>query len=127
MKTGKMRSSFRLPSSWLPECYSALISMNSLSVAIVAEETPTVRQNPSSGKCDILSIMENPSTWGFKNPHQGEFVFLIPWKYRGYFADDPQNLYRLSDEITITGKIVWYQGDPVIYVTDPSQIEVISK
>jgi hypothetical protein len=64
---------------------------------------------------------------GFKNPHQGAFATLIPVEYLGYFPDDPQNLYHLGDEVTITGKIVWYQGDPVIYVTDPSQIIVSGK
>ena len=43
--------------------------------------------------------------------------------YLELFSDQPENLFHLEDEVKITGKIVWYQGDPVIYVTDPSQIE----
>jgi hypothetical protein len=26
---------------------------------------------------------------------------------------------------TATVKLVWYQGDPVIYVSDPAQIELV--
>jgi hypothetical protein len=60
---------------------------------------------------------------GFQDPHQGAFAALIPVSYLERFPDQPENLFHLEDEVKITGKIVWYQGDPVIYVSDPSQIE----
>jgi hypothetical protein len=61
---------------------------------------------------------------GFQDPHQGAFAALIPLAYLGGFPDQPANLFHLGDEVVITGKIVWYQGDPVIYVSDPAQIEI---
>jgi hypothetical protein len=61
---------------------------------------------------------------GFQDPHQGAFAALIPVGYLGSFSDQPENLFHLGDEVKITGKIVWYQGDPVIYVSDPAQIEL---
>jgi hypothetical protein len=64
---------------------------------------------------------------GLNNAQQGEFAAFIPRKHLGYFADDPQNLYRLGDEVTITGEIDWNQDDPSMYVTDPAQIEVIQE
>jgi hypothetical protein len=77
-----------------------------------------VRYTLNSGKWFYLRL---------KNPHQGEFAALIPLKYPGDFADDPQNLYRLGDEVTITGEINSNQDDPSIYITDPVQIEVIQE
>ncbi len=62
---------------------------------------------------------------GFQDPHQGAFAALIPVGYLGSFPDQPENLFHLGDEVRITGKIVWYQGDPVIYVSNPAQIELI--
>jgi len=62
---------------------------------------------------------------GFQDPHQGAFAALIPVSYLGSFPDQPENLFHLGDEVRITGKIVWYQGDPVIYVSDPAQIELV--
>jgi outer membrane protein assembly factor BamB len=60
---------------------------------------------------------------GFQDPHQGAFAALIPVTYLELFPDQPENLFHLEDQVKITGKIVWYQGDPVIYVSDPAQIE----
>jgi hypothetical protein len=62
---------------------------------------------------------------GFQDPHQGAFAALIPVGYLDRFPDQPESLFHLEDEVKITGKIVWYQGDPVIYVSDPSQIEIV--
>jgi len=62
---------------------------------------------------------------GFQDPHQGVFAALIPVGYLDQFPDQPENLFHLGDEVKITGKIVWYQGDPVIYVSDPTQIELV--
>jgi len=62
---------------------------------------------------------------GFQNPHQGAFAALIPVTDLDQFPDKPENLYHLGDEVRITGKIVWYQGEPVIYASDPTQIELV--
>lgn len=74
----------------------------------------TVRYTFNNGKSFYL---------GFQDPHQGAFASLIPVKYLDRFPDKLENLFHLGDEVRITGKIVWYQGDPVIYVSDPTQIE----
>lgn len=74
----------------------------------------TIRYTFNNGKAFYL---------GFKNPHQGAFAALIPVEYLDKFADAPENLFHLGDQVTVAGKIVWYQGDPVIYVNDPNQIE----
>jgi hypothetical protein len=62
---------------------------------------------------------------GFQDPHQGAFAALIPVSYLDRFPDRPENLFHLGDAVQITGKIVWYQGDPVIYVSEPAQVEVV--
>ncbi len=63
---------------------------------------------------------------GFENPHQGAFKVRILKAYWGNFSASPETLYRLGQRIRVTGTITWYQGDPVIYATDPAQIQVIS-
>ncbi len=62
---------------------------------------------------------------GFQNPHQGAFKVRIMDDAWGRFAAPPENLYAVNQRVRVTGLIQWYQGDPVIYVTDPAQIEVL--
>ncbi len=62
---------------------------------------------------------------GFKNPHPGVFKAMIlaaDWKN---FPAPPDQLFGPGQQVKVHGKIDWYQGDPVIYVHDPSQIEVV--
>jgi outer membrane protein assembly factor BamB len=61
---------------------------------------------------------------GFKNPHQGEFVIRIMKSAWGHFAAPPETIYQVGQSVRVTGQITWYQGDPVMYVSDPSQINV---
>jgi len=61
---------------------------------------------------------------GFQNPHQGAFKIRIMDDAWGRFAAPPEELYAVNQRVRVTGLIQWYQGDPVIYVTDPAQIEV---
>jgi len=63
---------------------------------------------------------------GFKKPHQGEFLVRILKKDWGNFTQLPETLYAPGEVVRVTGKIEWYQGDPVIYVTGPAQIEWMS-
>lgn len=64
---------------------------------------------------------------GFKNPHQGELVVRIPKEDWVNFPQPPESLYQLGMKVRVTGLIGWYQGDPQILVSDPSQIEVVSE
>jgi hypothetical protein len=60
---------------------------------------------------------------GFQDPHDGVLVVRIMQEDWKNFADTPHLLYQLGQTIRVTGKITWYQGDPVIYVKDPSQMK----
>jgi len=64
---------------------------------------------------------------GFKKPHNGEFVVKIMSEGWSNFPDIPDKIYNEGQKIRVTGKIEWYQGDPVIYVKEPSQIKVLER
>ena len=61
---------------------------------------------------------------GFANPHQGSFKILIRKEAWANFPKPPEVLYAVGQTVLVSGKIEWYQGDPVIYVTSPEQIIV---
>lgn len=77
---------------------------------------------------EIKEILNNKKAvyLGFKKPHTGEFVVRILEKDWKNFSDVPDKLYHEGQKIQVTGKIEWYQGDPVIYVQELSQIVVLS-
>lgn len=60
---------------------------------------------------------------GFQNPHQGAFKIRILKEDWGAFSAAPEELYTIGQKIRVIGFITWYQGDPVIYVSEPSQIK----
>lgn len=60
---------------------------------------------------------------GFQNPHQGAFKVRILKEHWTSFDAPPETIYRVGQPVRVTGLIEWYQGDPVIYVRDPSQIK----
>jgi hypothetical protein len=62
---------------------------------------------------------------GFQNPHQGAFKIRIMKEYWGQFGAPAETLYEVNQRVRVTGLIEWYQGDPVIYVTEPAQIDVV--
>jgi len=62
---------------------------------------------------------------GFQKPHKGAFVVRIMKENWQNFEDIPDRLYKEGQKVQITGNITWYQGDPVIYITHPSQIKII--
>ena len=63
---------------------------------------------------------------GFHNPHPGALLIRIMKASNGNFPGAaPQKIYQVGQVVRVTGQIGWYQGDPVIYVTDPSQIVVV--
>lgn len=41
------------------------------------------------------------------------------------FERSPEQLYAPGQRVQVTGRIEWYQGDPVIYVRNPAQIRVV--
>lgn len=61
---------------------------------------------------------------GFVEPRRGSFFVRILKEDWPNFPDAPEKLYHPGQTIRVRGKIVWYQGDPVIYVHHPSQIEI---
>lgn len=75
--------------------------------------TGTLRYLVNNGKHVLLA---------FARPHQGAFKAIIQKQHWAKFAEPPEQLYMSGQELQITGVIGWYQGDPVIYVTEPSQI-----
>lgn len=61
----------------------------------------------------------------FAKPHQGTFLVRILRADRAAFPEPPETLYRAGQRVQITGRIEWYQGDPVIVVRGPEQIAVL--
>lgn len=69
---------------------------------------------------------------GFNEPHAGYFKIIIKKENWDNFSKDfgseigrnKEIMYKEGDSVTATGKIQWYQGDPVIYVSEPSQISI---
>jgi hypothetical protein len=60
---------------------------------------------------------------GFAKPHNGVFVARIMKEHWWKWGGRPEESYVPGQTVQITGKIVKYQNDPVIYVTHPSQVE----
>ena len=61
---------------------------------------------------------------GFAEPHQGAFKVRILKKDWSNFAAPPETIYQVGQQVQVTGKIEWYQGDPVIYIETPSGMEI---
>jgi hypothetical protein len=61
---------------------------------------------------------------GFARPHRGAFLARIPRAARPLFPAPPLSLYAPGQEVEITGRVRWYQGDPAITVERPEQILV---
>ncbi len=75
-----------------------------------------------SGQIEYLHNNGKNVMLAFSRPHQGHFKVLIPKTAWGAFASPPETLYHAGQVIQVSGVIRWYQGDPVIYVSDPEQI-----
>lgn len=73
---------------------------------------------------EIRSIFNNGKAvyLGFQDPHQGAFTILIPKAAWARFGAPPESGFTLGQPVRVTGLIQWYQGDPVISVSDPAQI-----
>jgi len=84
----------------------------------------TLRYVFNNGKSVLLA---------FQEPHFGTFKVQIPqtsWRTFGetfgsQIGRNREVLYREGMTIRATGLIQFYQGDPVIYATSPSQIQVV--
>ena len=61
----------------------------------------------------------------FEYPHVGFFKARILKEDAVNFSAPPDTLYSIGMRVRVTGLIEWYQGDPVIYVHSPEQIEVL--
>lgn len=62
---------------------------------------------------------------GFQNPHQGAFAALIPIEDWKNFSVAPDLQFSTGQCVSVRGLIDWFQGDPVIYVRQPGQIQVM--
>ncbi|MDW8344745.1 MAG: PQQ-binding-like beta-propeller repeat protein [Verrucomicrobiae bacterium] len=69
----------------------------------------------------------------FHEPHRGHFKILIPRSVWGEFAGlgtergrNRAGLYEEGDRVRVTGARTFYQGDPVVVVRAPRQIEKLS-
>lgn len=61
----------------------------------------------------------------FQTPHRGAFLVRILKPQWNNFAQPVELQYAAGQRVRVTGLIEWYQGDPVIYVSQPSQIHII--
>lgn len=62
---------------------------------------------------------------GFTEPRRGSFFVRILKEDWVNFPQLPEDIYQPGQTIRVRGTIVWYQGDPIIYVRHPSQIEIV--
>ena len=62
----------------------------------------------------------------FQTPHQGAFLARILKANWPRFGQPPATRYAAGQRVRVTGRIGWYQGDPVINVTAPGQIRVLT-
>lgn len=60
---------------------------------------------------------------GCGEPHDKNLQLLIPIKNLKKFNFDVIEKYKLDSTINFSGKVNWYQGDPVIYINEVSQIK----
>ncbi len=61
----------------------------------------------------------------YHSPHRGHFLVRILKQDWPNFARSPEQLYAPGQRVQVTGTIEWYQGDPVIYVRNPSQLRLV--
>jgi hypothetical protein len=70
--------------------------------------------------------------FGFHYPHQAHPKIQIKKEFWPNFSQtfgsvmgrNQQPLYQEGDSVEVTGNLDWYQGDPTLYVTDPTQITI---
>ena len=61
----------------------------------------------------------------FGDPHQAGvklFRVRIPKENWPNFPKAPEEIYHAGDKISVTGKIIWYQGNPIISINSPLDI-----
>ena len=99
---------------------------------VLTQTIPYTQARESAGKVatveGIVKFMFNNRKTvllGFENPHAGAFKALIPEDSWQRFYPSPEALYTPGQHVRVSGLIEWYQGDPVIYVRNPNQVEVI--
>ncbi len=72
----------------------------------------------NNGKAVYLSFVE---------PHQRRFVVRILKEHWNAFPQPPESLYRAGQRVQVSGVIGWYQGGPVIYVTQPEDVTILDE
>jgi len=100
--------------------------------AVLAQPIPFTQARQYAGS---LAIVEGQVKYefnngkemllGFQYPHQNAFKALILAEDWQNFSLPPDKLYATGQNIRVQGLIEWYQGDPVIYVHSPDQIQQI--
>ncbi len=61
----------------------------------------------------------------FNHPHQGHFIVRVLKSYWQNFSPALETAYSAGQIIQVRGKLEWYQGAPVMYLTSPDQIQLI--
>jgi hypothetical protein len=92
-------------------------------VGTVASVQGRIAYVHNSGKALMLAFAE---------PHAGSFIVHVPraaWpafgaRFGAALGRDREVRYRRGQSVTVTGRIDWYQGDPVIVATSPTMIEL---
>jgi outer membrane protein assembly factor BamB len=64
---------------------------------------------------------------GFHKPHAGHFLAKVGQQAWATFPAPPETLFAAGDRVQISGRIGWYQRDPVIEVSNPAQIRLLSR
>ncbi len=62
----------------------------------------------------------------FNHPHQGHFIVRILKQHWNNFPYSFEQRFYPGQVVQVRGKLEWYQGAPVMYLTSPQQIQVIA-
>lgn len=110
-----------------PEPVTGGVALASLGI-VAAESARDVAGRLATVEGVVRELFDNGKAvyMGFRKPHRGAFLVRIPRAHWKAFGGAPHRRYRVGDRVRVTGLVEWYQGDPVINVRSPAQIEVVS-
>jgi DNA/RNA endonuclease YhcR with UshA esterase domain len=100
-----------------------LISNSATPISYTDAEQFVGQFNKVTGEIQFIFNNGKAVYLGFQNPHQGAFKVRIMKDDWNQFHEQPERLFQIGQQITVSGIISWYQGDPIIYVREPSQIK----
>ncbi|MDW7967817.1 MAG: PQQ-binding-like beta-propeller repeat protein, partial [Thermoanaerobaculum sp.] len=75
---------------------------------------------------DVVYTVDNGKSTliAFARPHQGTFKVLIPREVVTAWGNSSRlRLCTAGAQVRVNGRVEWYQGDPVIIVRQPGQLE----